>query len=233
MTIAGVIRPDFDPLAIAEQYHQAGASALSVLTDRTYFQGRLEYIPRIKARVPLPVLRKDFIIDEYQVWEARAYGADAILLMASLHVGNPKRLARLFNLAASLGMDSLVEIGMAEKSTNPIAMASIVPEQADIWGITSRRFHGTPLKLRNRASRLLKRDFTTSNDRHEGLRNIIPPRKIAVAESGVADPNYLSTLAQLGYKAALIGTAFLKQSAVVENVVAEYSEAVFRIRETA
>ena len=79
---AGIIRPDFDPADIAERYHSGGAAAISCLTDEHYFGGDLGYILRIKDRVPLPVLRKDFIVDEYQVWESRAAGADAILLIA-------------------------------------------------------------------------------------------------------------------------------------------------------
>ena len=95
---AGVIRPDFDPVEIARAYHRAGASALSVLTDETYFQGHLEHIALVKTAVPLPVLRKDFIVDEYQIFESRVRQADAVLLIARTCAGSgdmvPKRLRR-------------------------------------------------------------------------------------------------------------------------------------------
>jgi len=81
---AGVIKGDFDPVAVAQAYHAAGADALSVLTDQPYFQGKLEYIAQVRAAVPLPVLRKDFLIDPYQVYESRAAGADAVLLIAEI-----------------------------------------------------------------------------------------------------------------------------------------------------
>src|SRR5690606_10601450 len=105
---AGLIRADFDPPALARSYHAAGAAAISCLTDRKYFQGDLAYIQQIKDAVPLPVLRKDFIVDAYQVYEARAAGADAILLIAEA-LGEAEMLDLLI-LATELRMTTLVEV---------------------------------------------------------------------------------------------------------------------------
>ncbi len=105
---AGVIRADFDPVEIAEIYEQHGATCLSVLTDEPFFQGRLEYLRDIRATVQLPVLRKDFILDKYQVYEARAVGADAVLLIAECL--DDCNLRALHNEIMSLGMTPLVEL---------------------------------------------------------------------------------------------------------------------------
>src|SRR5215475_463506 len=104
---AGVIRPDFDPVAIARTYQAHGAACLSILTDAPYFQGHLSYLARIRASVVIPLLRKDFVIDEYQVVEARMAGADAVLLIAEIL--DDAQLASLLQRARSLGMAVLVE----------------------------------------------------------------------------------------------------------------------------
>ncbi|UCG16837.1 MAG: indole-3-glycerol phosphate synthase TrpC [Phycisphaerales bacterium] len=104
---AGLIREDFDPVAIARAYHRAGASALSVLTDETYFQGHLSHVPQARQAAPLPVLRKDFTLDTYHVYQARAAGADAILLIAEVLATD--EIVALLQLADSLGMTTLVE----------------------------------------------------------------------------------------------------------------------------
>src|SRR5262249_19747563 len=109
---AGVLRHDFDPVAIARAYEQAGANCLSVLTDEPFFQGKLEYLSAIRKTVQLPLLRKDFILDEYQVLEARAAGADAVLLIAEIL--DDRQLAGLFRAIESLGMTALVELYDAE-----------------------------------------------------------------------------------------------------------------------
>src|SRR5690606_10053330 len=106
---AGVIRDDFDPVAVARAYHDNGAAAISCLTDEKYFQGSLAYIAAIKQAVPLPVLRKDFIVDLYQVYEARAAGADAILLIAEC-IPHEAQLLDLLILATELRMTTLVEV---------------------------------------------------------------------------------------------------------------------------
>src|SRR5205823_10325097 len=105
---AGVIRADFDPVAIARTYADHGAAALSVLTDEPFFQGHLSYLEQVRAAVAPPVLRKDFILDRYQLLEARAAGADAVLLIAEILEGDS--LATLFRQAGELGMQCLVEL---------------------------------------------------------------------------------------------------------------------------
>lgn len=104
----GVIREDFDPVSIAQQYASSGANCISVLTDENFFRGKLEYLSQIRKAVALPLLRKDFILDEYQVWEARAAGADAVLLIAECL--RPDQLKTLYQLITSLGMTALVEL---------------------------------------------------------------------------------------------------------------------------
>src|SRR5690606_13903321 len=116
---AGVIRPDFDPIAVARTYQAHGADALSVLTDAPYFQGHLPYLARIRASVAIPLLRKDFLIDEYQVVEARMAGADAVLLIAEILEDD--QIRRLQDRARSLGMAALVEIHEAENLPRVLA----------------------------------------------------------------------------------------------------------------
>ena len=108
----GILRGDFNPAKIAVTYQANGAAAISVLTDERFFEGRLEYIKKVKENVSLPILRKDFIIDEYQIYESIAAGADAILLIADILSTN--ELAKFYNLAASLGLECLVEVNNEE-----------------------------------------------------------------------------------------------------------------------
>ena len=217
----------------AKAYENTPAvSTISVLTQESFFGGSVGLLGETRERVSKPILRKDFIRDEYQVWEARAFGADAILLMASLFVRETdgrEKLRSLFELARSLGMEALVEIGMSGR--RPISeMAAIVPEEAEIWGVNSRKFLGSRLQLRWRVGRLLGTDLTTSSIRHERLRQAVPARKIAVAESGIDDPQELEGLSAIGYHAALIGTAFLKRGVVIEEVTGLFADSVRQIR---
>ncbi len=133
---AGLIRADFDPVAIARQYEIGGASAISVLTDEQYFQGSLEYLRQVREAVSLPVLRKDFIIDEAQVYEARAAGADAILLIAAaLPVG---RLADLMILAASLKLTILLEVHDTDELLAVRSMVGFPHSAYSLLGINNR-----------------------------------------------------------------------------------------------
>jgi len=206
-------------------------TAISVLTDEPFFGGSLERLWQVRKATSKPILRKDFIVDEYQVWEARAFGADAILLMGAVHEEQPSRLKDLYELAKSLGLQALVEIGTNQ--AGPKKQAAIVPRDAEIWGINSRKFPGSPLKLRIRASKLLGQDFTTSSNRHRQLRRLIPPGKIAVAESGIEQPREIDALVHLGYNAALIGTAFLKGPRRVADVVAAFAERIANLKHAA
>jgi indole-3-glycerol phosphate synthase len=196
-------------------------SAISILTDMDHFGGSIEALATARRRSHKPLLRKDFIFDEYQVLEARAFGADAILLMAGLF-DDPGRPRVLFNLARTLGMDVLFEIGM---SILPVEeQAKMVPKDAPIWGINSRKFSSSA--ARAQAGRLLGTDLTTGTSltRHRDLFPLIPAGKLAIAESGIESRDDLTQLAALGYRAALIGTALLKKDGAVEARLNDFDE---------
>jgi indole-3-glycerol phosphate synthase len=216
----------------AKVYENSPAvSALSVITQESHFGGSLKRLQETRQSVTKPILRKDFIFDPYQVWEARAFGADAVLLMASVFAGKKdgeKRLRELYDLARDLGMSALVEIGM---SNHPIEhLVSIIPEEATIWGANSRHFKSSTLKVRAHLGRLLGRDLHTDKKRHQILRGYIPKGRIAVAESGIDTGAQLVEVADLGYDAALIGSSLLRSGTVVEDAIDSLSEFVMAIR---
>jgi indole-3-glycerol phosphate synthase len=198
-------------------------SAVSVLTDEDHFKGSIWDLQAARAVCgERPILRKDFIVDEYQVYEAAAFGADAILLMATLHAEDPARLQRLFQLTQELQLDALLEIGMG--SDDPENLAKIVPQGAKIWGINARTFGGV-FGVRAALSRLtvslFGKDLRTHLSEHKRLRKLIPAGCLAVAESGIHHAKDLSTSRAAGYDAALIGTAFLKGPRSIEDVIAD------------
>jgi indole-3-glycerol phosphate synthase len=198
---------------------KASISAISILTEEDYFGGSLDDLRRARELTSKPILRKDFIVDEYQVWEARASGADAVLLMAGLHEHEPRRATRLLDLARSLGMDVLFELGMNGDSDRPIAGATIC-------GINSRRFETTSLQVRSRLGRLIGAELSIDSDKHRLLRPLIDEGRLAVAESGIDDPSRLKALFEMRYDAALIGTAFLKKGVKVAEVVRDFDEEI-------
>jgi indole-3-glycerol phosphate synthase len=210
---------EMDPANVAEALSvydsKASISAISVLTEQDYFGGSLEDLRRARERTSKPILRKDFIVDEYQVWEARASGADAILIMAGLHDVEPGRATRLLELSHSLGMDVLYELGMSGESDRPIAGATIC-------GINSRRFETTALQVRSRLGRLMGTELSIDSDKHRALRPLIPDGRLVIAESGIDEPSRLRALLEMKYSAALIGTAFLKKGVKVAEVVREF-----------
>lgn len=184
----GVIRADFDPVQIARQYAAAGAAAISVLTDVQYFQGSLGYLEQIRAAVGVPLLRKDFLIDEYQIYEARAAGADAVLLIVAA-IPDAARLRAYRELAGGLGMAALVEVHTAAELE--IAVAS----GAEIIGINNRDL----------------RTFVTSLDVTIGLAPQVPSGAILVAESGIATLADCRRLAAAGAHAVLVGESLMRQ----------------------
>ena len=188
----GVIREDFDPVSIAKSYERAGASAISVLTDEKFFQGSLDYLARIKQNVMLPVLRKDFIIDEYQLFEARAAGADAVLLIVAAL--EKDALVRLMDCADDLGMQCLVEIHDESE------MDAALETGAGLIGINNRNLYTFEVSL-DTTSRLLR-------SAECGLRN--EGRKI-VSESGIFTRSDMAKLGRLGVDAALIGEALMRE----------------------
>jgi len=190
---AGLLRPDFDPVAIAKTYEDAGARALSILTDQPYFQGSLEYLAQVRRAVGLPLLQKDFVLDELQLYEARALGADAALLIAA--VLEPKQIKDLFDLAAGLGLAVLVEIH------NERELEAVV-EWAPIIGINNRDLSTFTVDLET-TFRVLKH---------------IPAHAVIVSESGIAGKNDVRRLADAGVHAVLIGETFMRAKDIGSKV---------------
>lgn len=201
-------------------------SAVSVLTDEDHFDGSLADLALARAHVgDRPILRKDFIVDEYQVWEARAHDADAILLMTALHGSSPQTFARLFELATELGLDCLIELGLGDG--DPKELAAMVPSAARLWGVNSRAFVGNAEQQAASRGSLERggRDLFTSLERHDELLPLVPAGAVAVAESGLNTAEELLASADKGFRAALIGTAFVKGPARVEDVARELGRA--------
>ena len=183
----GVIRADFDPVKIAKLSEEHGAACLSVLTDEPYFQGCDAYLTSIKHAVSLPALRKDFVVDPYQVYESRALGADCILLiMAAL---DDQEAIELYELSTDLGMDVLVEIHDQDELERALQLN---PEM---------------IGVNNRNLKTLKVDIQTAFD----LRPHIPNNLVAVAESGISSSETIKSLEEIDYDAFLIGTYFMQQ----------------------
>ena len=186
----GVIRKKFEPLEIAQEYEAGGAAAVSVLTDEKYFQGSLESLTLIKEKIALPVLRKDFIIDPYQVYESRVAGADAILLIAdALKANKGEKLRELLELAGSLTMAALVEVH------DEADLEAALEAGAGIIGINNRDL--TTLKI----------DIETTMR----LMPLIPEGKIVVSESGISSSGEITRMRGAGVAAFLIGTSLVKE----------------------
>lgn len=183
---AGVLRVDFDPLAIARTYETNGAAAISVLTDEPYFQGHLSYLTAIREAVAPPVLRKDFVLDRYQVMEARAAGADAVLLIAEIL--GPKELPALLAEIHRLDMEALVEIYEREN------LRRVLDAGARLIGINNRNL----------------RTFVTRLDHTIELMRDIPADRCVVAESGIRTRADMLRLHEAGVTAVLIGETFMR-----------------------
>lgn len=197
--------------------------ALSVLTDKPYFGGSLEKLREYRRKTVKPILRKDFTLDEYQAWEAKACGADAILLMASVHRKDPSRLRAIYDTAVGIGLDVLIEFGEEAPPAKPF-----IPKGASLFGINSRTFKASTQTYR-RSSKLGKasgNDLTTNLQNHfgllEALHRAAPGRKTVVAESGLQEPADLEPLIRHGFSAALIGTAFLRKGGQIGKVMEGY-----------
>jgi len=199
---AGVIREDFDPVAIAQTYQRCGADAISVLTDEKYFQGRLEYINQISEAVDLPVLRKDFIIDPWQVYESRAAGADAILLIAEALT--PGELMDLMIVSAELTLTTLLEVHGADTL---LAVRSII-------GFPKKGY--SVLGINNRDLTTMKVDLNTTSR----LAELIDNKSELVAESGIEIRADVEKLKSSGVSAVLVGQV-LCASADIEEKFAE------------
>lgn len=214
-----------------EAYHDSEiVRAVSVLTNRSHFGMGIEDLEMIKRRVAKPILRKDFIFDEYQIYEARAFGADAILLMASIL--SKKRLKALFELASEIGLDVLFECHTERE-------IDLIPFKAKIYGINSRKFKSEQsLSGRYAVSRLIsklfgtKKDLSTDISLFEKLVHYLPTGVIKVAESGVK-PSQIAVIKNMGFDCALIGTAFLKSPSGVRDVLSRFEGALRNPSETA
>lgn len=183
----GVIRKDFDPEQIAGQYQEGGAAAISVLTDKPAFQGQLEYLKIASKKVSIPVLRKDFIIDPYQIKEAKAYGADAVLLIATITEG--QQLQELLHATKEFGLHSLVECYSGED------VQYVNFEHVDILGVNNRDLRNFEVDL-HRGIELLHR---------------APKDTVLVSESGLSKAEDLQLLFKEDIDAALIGEYFMRQ----------------------
>jgi len=181
----GVIRQDFDPAEIAATYERHGATCLSVLTDRQYFQGSLDYLTQVRDTVGLPVLRKDFILDPYQLWEARAAGADAVLLIAECL--DDDRLRSLHDQAVGLGLTPLVEL--YEASNVP----RVLDAGARLIGVNNRDL----------------KTFDVDLDHTVRLRKQIPTNCLLVGESGIRTRADVQHLAAAGVNGILVGESLM------------------------
>ncbi|HPD47615.1 MAG TPA: indole-3-glycerol phosphate synthase TrpC [Anaerohalosphaeraceae bacterium] len=196
---AGVIRADFDAVAIARTYEQCGADAISVLTDEKYFQGRLEYLTQVKEAVKLPVLRKDFIFDPYQVYEARAAGADAILLIAEAL--KPAELMDLLILANQLTLTALIEVHSIESLMMVRSMIGFPQKHYSVLGIN------------NRDLKTMRVDINTTLR----LAEMVDHKKHLVAESGISTRADVEKLIEAGIGAVLIGQTLCGSERIEEK----------------
>ncbi len=190
----GIIREDFDPMVIAQAYEKGGADALSILTEPHYFQGDKEYLGMVRRYVNIPLLRKDFIVDKYQLVEALVYGADYVLLIAKAL--SRKELKELLQYTHHLGMEVLVEIH--DKSD----LIKAIFAGANIIGINHRNLE----------------TFEMDMKLSEKLIPLIPNGKVIVAESGIHDHETVAALSQMGADAFLVGEHFMRQEDITAAV---------------
>lgn len=191
---AGILRKDFKPLEIAGIYKKNGISAISVLTDEKFFGGKLEYLELVKKKSGLPVLRKDFIIDECQIYESYLAGADAVLLIAAIL--DEEKLKKFIKLLAKLGMSALVETHTKEEIYKALSCGAVI------------------IGINNRDLKSFKTDLKTTGK----LLKYIPKNKIVVSESGIKSRADFLYLKKLAVNAALIGETFMKARDIEKKV---------------
>ncbi len=190
----GVIREDFNPAAIAKVYQDVGAQAISVLTEEDYFQGNISYLNEVKNAASVPVLRKDFILEAYQIYESRWFGADAILLIADLLTRD--QLSEFMALADSLGLDYIVEVHTEKE------LKKVLNLKVSVIGINNRDLH------------TLEVDAKTT----EKLFILVPKDKTVIVESGIKTAQDVLFLKILGVSAILIGEAFMQDPDIGRKV---------------
>ena len=190
----GIIRDNFDPIEISRVYQANGAAAISVLTEKEFFGGSLEHLELIKKEVTLPILRKDFIIDEYQIYESRLSGADSILFIADILA--KEELFHFSSISNELGMDVVVEVHSEED------LEKALSADAQIVGINNRDLHSFEVNIE-----------TTSR-----LKRFIPKDKILISESGIRSYEDVMFLKSLEVNAVLIGEALLKSEDIASRI---------------
>jgi len=181
----GILCPNFNPVALAKTYANGGAVAISVLTEVNYFKGNLDHLAAIREEVGLPLLRKDFIFDQYQVYESRAYGADALLLIVAIL--SQKQLKELLSLSRNLGLSCLVEVHNEDEVERALSSS------AKIIGINNRNLN------------TFKVDINTTRR----LRSLIPKDRIMVSESGISNRSDVEKLKKWGVNTVLVGEALV------------------------
>ncbi len=199
----GILREKFDPVEIALTYAKEGASALSVLTEEHYFMGKLAYLDEIRAAVSLPILQKDFILDEIQIYEARAHGADAILLIASLLT--QRQAIDYFQLASGLNLGVLVEVHTHVELESVLPFASIIG-------------------INNRDLATFKTDIQTTSRLMRAISPEVRKGKIFVSESGIKSRTDVGFLNETGIDALLIGETFMVSESIPKKMKALFGE---------
>jgi indole-3-glycerol phosphate synthase len=191
----GIIREDFDPVEIAKTYEANGASAISVLTEEKFFYGSLDYLKKIREVTAIPLLCKDFIFDEYQVYQSRVFGADAFLLIAAIL--DDSKLKDLLKTGRGLRMQAIVEVHNLEE------LKMVLQTEAEIIGIN------------NRDLKTFKTDMSTT----ERLIKEIPQDKIVVSESGINTAKDISRLRECGAHAFLIGESLMREKDIAKKLI--------------
>ncbi|MCR8842955.1 indole-3-glycerol phosphate synthase TrpC [Paenibacillus sp. SC116] len=191
----GIIREQFNPVEIAQSYVQAGADALSVLTDVSYFQGGIDIFKQVRSQVDVPMLRKDFIISREQLLEARLIGADAVLLIAAIL--DDEQLKELFEQSRELGMEALIEVHEENELHRVLKL-----EQVELIGINNRNLH----------------TFVTDLAQTDQLRKLVPNQCTLVSESGIHLPEHIAHLYESSVDAVLIGEHFMRNDNIGEAV---------------
>lgn len=190
----GIIKEDFDPLTIAKEYNSAKVQAISILTEKKFFLGDDDYLVRIRQALPIPVLRKDFIIDLWQVYQSRCLGADAILLIASIL--RDDELKKFQIVAGILGMQCLVEVHNRQE------LERVLDSGANIIGINNRDLKSFDIDIKNT----------------EKLMNYIPHGKAVISESGIKTAQDIKYLRELGVDAVLIGETFMRAESITDKI---------------
>ena len=192
----GLIREDFNPVNIALSYERAGAKAISVLTDEKFFQGNIQYLKDVKKAVKLPVLRKDFIIDSFQIYQTRLMGADMILLIASA-LGFSK-LEEYYRISKKLGLEVLIEVHDKKEFNFALELG------AELIGINNRNLETFEVSIRNTINLVQNRDLAG---------------KFIISESGIKDHSDLITLKNYGVSGVLVGESLMRQENIEQAVL--------------